>query len=111
MLKYLAALAALLFAMPALAQVPPTGQATLNQAQSARGLTPNDSTTFPVTRGLHIAGDAGGAPCNISVVFEKDSLTTGSITLANLQPGISYPYKIKRLRATGTTCVSTAALY
>jgi hypothetical protein len=108
MLKYTAAFwAAFLFAAPALAQPAPSGQQVLNQGRSAVLLTPGDTTTITVTRGLHI-GDA--AACNISVVFANDSLTTGAVTLPNVQPGLSYPYSIKRLRATGTTCTHVTAL-
>ena len=96
-----------LASLPALAQPAPSGQAVLNQGRSAALLTPGDSTTITPTRGLHI-GDA--AACNIAVVFSGDSLTTGAVTLPNLQPGLSYPYSIKRLLATGTTCVSVTAL-
>jgi hypothetical protein len=108
MLKCTAAfLAAFLLPAVALAQPAPSGQAVLNQGRSADLLTPSDSTTITVTRGLHI-GDA--AACNISVVFSGDSLTTGAVTLPNLQPGMSYPYSIKRLRSTGTTCTHVTAL-
>lgn len=107
MLKHTAFAAGFLLPAVALAQVPPTGTQTLNQAVSAQALTPGNSTTIVPTRGLHI-GDA--AACNIAVVFANDSLTTGAVTLPNVQPGIAYPYRIKRLLATGTTCVSITAL-
>jgi hypothetical protein len=100
-------LAVFLCAAPALAQPAPSGQATLNQGRSAALLVPGDSTTITATRGLHI-GDA--AACNIAVVFAGDSLSTGAVTLPNVQPGLSYPYSIKRLLATGTTCTSVHAL-
>jgi hypothetical protein len=100
-------LCAALAVVPALAQPAPSGQATLNQGRSATLLTPGDSTTITATRGLHI-GDA--AACNIAVVFSADSLTTGAVTLPNVQPGLSYPYSIKRLLATGTTCTHVTAL-
>lgn len=106
MLKNTAAALAvlLLVAVPALAQAPPAGAPVLNQAGTARVLTPNDTTNFTPTRGLHI-GD--GTACDVSVIFTGD---TDPVTLPNMQPGLSYPYSIKRLRATGTTCTSVTGL-
>jgi hypothetical protein len=104
--RYIAFVAALLFAVPAWAQTPPIGTPVINQGRSFELLTPNDSGTVVPTRGLHI-GDA--AACNISVVGAGDDLTA-HVVLPNLQPGISYPFSIRRLRSMNTTCTSVTAI-
>lgn len=101
-----AALAVLLFAVPASAQLPPAGSPVLNQAVSAAALTASDVTVFKQTRGLHV-GD--GSVCSIKVMFSSDST---AVVLLNMQPGGSYPYSIKQLYATGgTTCSAIIGLY
>lgn len=84
---------------------PPSGQPVLNQALEARALTKSDSTTFNQTRGVFI-GDA--AACNIAVLFANDS---SAVTLTNVQSGQAYPFSIKKLMSTSTTCTAVIALY
>lgn len=79
---------------------------TINQARRGALLTASDATTLsPVTRAITI-GDA--AACNIAVVFADNS---SAVTLANRQPGVDYPYAIKKLMSTNTTCAAVIALY
>lgn len=85
---------------------PPSGQPVLNQARSGVALTKSDSTVLTPTRGVFI-GDA--AACNIAVVFDADGTT--AVTLANVQPGLAYPFAIRKLMSTNTTCTAVIALY
>jgi hypothetical protein len=105
MLKYLAASAALLLAMPALAQVPPTGTQVLNQVGYFAAITPSDATVFPFTKGIYI-GHASA--CNVSIVGAKGG---GTVVISNLQPGLTYPFSIISLNATGTTCTGIIGLW
>lgn len=103
-----AALAALLLAVsPLWAQtpLPAAGQPVVNQAVSAVELTPSNSAIFTQTRGLHISD---GLACTIKVMFSNDAV---AVTLSNVQPGSVYPYSIKRLYSTGTTCAAVFGLY
>jgi len=93
------------FASQALAQAPPAGVATFNQALQARLLTKSDSTVFPVTRGLFI-GDA--TACNIAVRFKGD---TAAVTFTNVQSGALLPFSVTKLMSTNTTCAAVVALY
>lgn len=89
----------------ALAQMPPSGQAVLNQAVAARLLTKSDTTKVLVTRGIFI-GDA--TACNVAIVMNQD---TAAVTFTNVQSGAVYPYQIIMLMSTNTTCATVIALY
>lgn len=59
-------------------------------------ITPSDATDLPVVcRGLFIGGSGGDVRVHMYSGRE--------VTLTNLQPGIDYPRRIKRVLATGTT--------
>lgn len=83
----------------------PGGQPVMNQARGAVLLTKSDATVFSQTRGLFI-GDA--AACDIALRFVDDS---AAVTFANVQPGLVYPFMVRQLMSTGTTCTAVIALY
>ena len=65
-------------------------------------ITPNDSADLPaVTRGVMVA--AGG---DVSVTFRDGSV----VTLPGLTPGVIYPLRVTRVRATGTTATGLKGL-
>jgi hypothetical protein len=88
-----------------LAQNPPYGTRTINQVSQLRALTPNNSTVFVATKGLYI-GDA--TACNIAVKGAQDA---SAVTLLNVQSGAVYPFSIKQLLSSATTCTSVFGLY
>lgn len=98
---------ALALAAPAWAagEMVPSGSPALNQARQARLLTKSDATILIPTRGIFI-GDA--AACNVALMFVGDS---SAVTFNNVQSGATYPFQIKQLMSTGTSCTSVIALY
>jgi len=91
------------------AQQRPAGDASLNQAISARVVTKSDATVLIPTRGLYV-GDA--TACTLSLVFQADN-TTGAgvaVTFANVQPGSVLPFQVAKVMA-ATTCTAVTALY
>jgi hypothetical protein len=93
------ALPAVLFVTVALAQTKPEGQAVLNQAKQAAAVTFNQDMT--TTRGFYV-GDV--APCDASVLFSNSQV---AVTLYALRPGMIYPFQIRRVNSTGTTCTAS----
>ena len=94
---------------PAWAQQRPAGDASLNQAISARVVVKSDATVLTPTRGLYV-GDA--AACTLSLVFQADN-TTGAgvaVTFANVQPGSVLPFQVAKVMA-ASTCTAVTALY
>jgi len=91
------------------AQQRPAGDASLNQAISARVVVKSDATVLTPTRGLYV-GDA--AACTLSLVFQADIATgTGTaVVFANVQPGSVLPFQVAKVMA-ATTCTAVTALY
>jgi len=91
------------------AQQRPAGEASLNQAISARVVVKSDATVLTPTRGLYV-GDA--AACTLALVFQADNTTgTGTaVTFANVQPGSVLPFQVAKVMA-ASTCASVTALY
>jgi hypothetical protein len=91
------------------AQQRPAGEASLNQAISARVVTKSDATVLTPTRGLYV-GDA--AACTLALVFQADNVTGAgaTITFTNVQPGTLLPFQVAKVMA-ATTCTAVTALY
>lgn len=72
-----------------------------------RAVTPSDSADLPdgQTRGLYIGSISGGA--GMSVI----DATGATVTIAGLVAGAVYPFKVRRVRSSGTTASSILALY
>lgn len=85
--------------------VPPSGWATINQSAYGLPLTKSDSTVLVPTRGVYI-GDA--APCNLSVEFASNPGT--AVAIDSVQPGLTYPFSISKLKA-ATTCADVVGLW
>ena len=80
------------------------GAITTNQAKYATAITPSDSTDLTYsTSGLYVGG--GG---DIKVLFEGDTVP---VTLNAVAAGVTHPWHIKRVYATGTTATGLIALY
>lgn len=77
-----------------------------NQARKGAALTKSDATTYsPPTKMLYI-GDA--AACTIAVLFADDTV---AMTMATVQPGVAYPFAVKKLMSTNTTCTTVVGLF
>lgn len=85
------------------AQTAPSGQAVLNQARQGALLTFDQS--FVTTRGIYI-GDS--APCSLSVIFGNNNAPT---LLPNLQSGMAYPFQIRTMNSSGSTCATVIGLW
>jgi hypothetical protein len=111
-------LVGLAFGWPAWAAPADDGQTAgsrawvLDQARLAVAITPDDSNDLATapTRYIYTAGVVTtGAPC-VLVVRMADGGTTSS-TFSFLAAGVLHKLQVKRILATGTTCVGIQALY
>ena len=69
----------------------------------AEAVTPNDTSDLAhVTRALYVG--VGG---ELSVQMLSGDL----ITLSNVQPGVVYPIRVRRIMATGTTAAALVGMY
>jgi hypothetical protein len=89
----------------AFAQAQPV--APTNQASKALAITPSDTVDLPggVTLGLY---NGAASACNIAMILEQD---TASLIWSNVATGITHPWRVKRVLATGTTCTGLRAAY
>lgn len=72
-------------------------------SESAFEVTPNDSADLTaVTRGVYIGG-AG----DLAVTMKDGS----EVTFVGLQAGLVYPYRVRRIKATGTTATDIVGIY
>lgn len=68
----------------------------------AVAVTPSDSATFETTRGVYV-GTAG----DLVVRFAGD---TANVTLKNVVAGVTHPWSIVRVAATGTTATDIVVI-
>lgn len=71
-------------------------------AESATAITPNDSTTFPPTRGVY-AGVSG----DLAVQMSDGG---SNVTLVGLAAGVIHPLSVVKILATGTTATDIIVL-
>lgn len=78
--------------------------ALLEPAARCAAVTPDD--------GADLASNTRALMVSVAGDVVVDFVTTGaSVTLTGLQPGIAYPFRVKRVRATGTTATGILALW
>ncbi|MEM9433441.1 MAG: hypothetical protein AAGA12_05920 [Pseudomonadota bacterium] len=78
------------------------GPGLTSPAGAAEAITPNDGADIAfATRGLY-AGQGGDL--NVTLV------SGDQVVLINIQPGIIYPLRVKRVSATGTTAADIVGL-
>ena len=70
--------------------------------ERAVAVTPNNSTTFEATRGVFV-GTAG----DLVVRFAGDTV---NVTLKNVVAGVTHPWSIVRVAATGTTATDIVVI-
>jgi hypothetical protein len=62
------------------------------------------------TRAIYIATTASGTTANVVCVFHNKAGSNTSLAIANLQVGVVYPFRVKRIGATGTTATQIIGL-
>lgn len=71
--------------------------------EKAVAVTPSDSATFTACRGVYV-GTAG----DLVVLFSGD---TANVTLKNVVAGVTHPWSVTRVAATGTTATNIVVVY
>lgn len=71
--------------------------------ESAVAVTPSDSASFAATRGVFV-----GTSGDLVVRFAGD---TANVTLKNVVAGVTHPWSITRVAATGTTATNIVVVY
>jgi len=79
-----------------------------NQATKAVPYSPVNGKLFAATRGLFVAGTAGGAACVIVMKLQVDA---SAQTWSNVHPGAVLPVSVVDIESTNTTCVGILLLY
>ena len=72
-------------------------------AEKAVAVTPHNTNTFARTRGVFV-----GVTGDLVVRFAGD---TANVTLKNVAAGVTHPWSIDRVIATGTTATSIVVVY
>ena len=72
-------------------------------ARNGAAITPSDTADIGPCRGFPVGG-AG----DVSVIFEGGD---SAVLLAGCLAGAFYPYRVSRIRASGTTATSIVALF
>ena len=72
-------------------------------ASGGAAVTPNDSTDLTTTSRAIIVGGAG----NIAVTFVDGS----DVTIVGLLAGQVYPFRVSRIKSTGTTATDIVAIW
>lgn len=72
-------------------------------AEKAVSVTPSNTATFTRTRGVYV-----GVTGNLTVRFAGD---TANVTLTNVAAGVTHPWSIDRVMATGTTATNIVVVY
>jgi hypothetical protein len=87
-----------------------TGDSPIDDAFT---ITPSDTAgtgdLAQPTRAIYI-GAAPGTTANVAVIFHNKANTNTAITLTNLQVGVVYPFRVKRVAITGTTATTIIGL-
>lgn len=71
--------------------------------EKAVAVTKSDSTVIPATRGLFV-GTAG----DLVVLFAGD---TATVTLKNVAAGVTHPWSVTQVHATGSTAADIVGIY
>ena len=85
----------------------PNNNPVVNQAYSATAISPSDTATFAVTRGIYTNGDGAGNSCTLVIRFNGNSST---VTMSGIQIGYPYPFQAIQIKSSGTTCTGIFAL-
>ena len=105
----LIAAALTLVAVPSQAQAPDTfkhaGDNLISPARHAFSVTPHDTDELTVITRAIYAGSV--AACTMVVVTHSDE----TVTFVGLIAGLIYPFRVKIIKSTGTTCDNIVGIY